>query len=157
MAGPGRKGNRRRHLFPRVCCGFVNRFDEVFAGLTAPDESNPSGASESAFQQGLKALVEFLEPGVALDQLAIDEEGRRRIDLQNVGGVLLVGGDLVEQRLVLEAVLDRLLAKPGLLADPRQGLGGVLDHPVVLLPEQHVDDGEIFPGIVLGDAARQPP
>ena len=70
-------------------------------------------------------------------------------------GEFLVGGDLVEQRLILQAVLDRLLAEPGLLADPRQGLGGVLRHPVVLLPEQHVDDGEIFAGIVLGDAARQ--
>ena len=47
------------------------------------------------------------------------------------------------------------LAQSGLLADPRQRLGGVFQHPVVLLPEQHVDHGEILSGIVLGDAARQ--
>ena len=69
--------------------------------------------------------------------------------------IFLVGGDLVEQRLVLQAVLDLLLAQAGLLADPRQRLRGVLHHPVVLLPEQEVDDGEIFRRVVLGDAARQ--
>src|SRR5437899_859126 len=133
--GAGAEGQPPQPAFPKAFAkGSVTCFVEVFAGLTASDESNLPGTSELAFQQGLKALVEFLEPCVALDQLAIDEEGGRRIDLQNVGGVLLIGGDLVEQRLILEAVLDRLLAQPGLLADPRQGLGGVLDHPVVLLP-----------------------
>ena len=76
-------------------------------------------------------------------------------DLQHVGGVFLVGGDLVEQRLVLQAIVDLLLAEAGLLADPGQRFRGVLHHPVALLPEQHVDDREIFRGIVLGDAARQ--
>ena len=52
---------------------------------------------------------------------------------QHLGGVNLVGGDLVEQRLVLQAILDLLLGKPGLLADPGQRFRGVLHHPVVLL------------------------
>ena len=67
----------------------------------------------------------------------------------------MVGGDLVEQRLVLQALLDRLLAETGLLADPDQRFSGVFQHPVVLLLEQHVDHGEIFACVVLGDAARQ--
>src|SRR5215213_6966975 len=79
---------------------------------------------ESALQQRFDLLVEFLERGRALDHLAVDEESRRRVDLQHLAGKLLVGGDLVEQRLILQAVLDRLLAEPGLLADPGQGLGG---------------------------------
>src|SRR3954471_23404798 len=148
MAGPARKGNRRRRLFPKVLWS-------PFAALTPPSESNASGASESAFQQGLYALVEFLKRLFALDHLAINEKGRRRTDLQHLGCELLIGGDLVEQRLVLEAFLDRLLAQSGLQANPGQRLGGVLDHPVVLLLEQHVDNREIFAGIILGDAARQ--
>src|SRR5258707_1123033 len=59
------------------------------------------------------------------------------------------------RRRVFEAILDRLLAEAGLLADAGQRFGGILRDPVVLLFEQHVDDREIFPGIVLGDAARQ--
>src|SRR5712671_4846934 len=122
MAGPGREGNRDRRLSQSFCRGFV----ESFAGLTARSESTASGASESAFQQGFDALVEFLEALFALDHLAIDEKGRRRIHLQHFGGELLIGRDLVEQRLILEAFLDRLLAQSGLQADPRQRLGGVL-------------------------------
>ena len=66
------------------------------------------------------------------------------LHLQHLGGVFLVGRDLVEQRLVLQAILDLRLGEAGLLADPGQRLRGVLHHPVVLLLEQHVDDGEIF-------------
>src|SRR6266480_211245 len=85
----------------------------------------------SALQERLDLLVEFLERGLALDLLAIDERGRRRIDLQHLTGEFLIGGDLVEQRLVLEAALDGLLAETGLLADPGQRFRGVLPHPVV--------------------------
>src|SRR4030081_1704922 len=114
MARPGPKGNRRPGLFPRL-----------LRGLRVP--VNPvRQREESALEKRLDALVKFLERGLALDLLAIDEKGRRRIDLQHLASVLLVGSDLVEQRLILEAILDLLLAKPGLLADPRQGLGGVL-------------------------------
>src|SRR6478609_84237 len=111
--------------------------------------------SESALQQRIDLLGEFLERGLALDLLAVDEERRRRIDLQNVAGIFLVGGDLVEQRLVLQAGLDLLLSETGLLADPRQGLRGVLHHPVVLLAEQHVGDRKVFRRVAIGDAARQ--
>src|SRR5438045_9731159 len=111
--GAGAEGQPPQAAFPK---GFM----EPFAALTPPSESNASGALESAFQQGLYALVEFLKRLFALDHLAINEKGRRRTDLQHLGRELLIGGDLVEQRLVLEAFLDRLLAQSGLQANPRQ-------------------------------------
>src|SRR3954454_23030216 len=80
---------------------------------------------ESALQQRFDSLVEYIERGVALDPLAVDEEAGRRIHLQHLAGVFLVGDDLVEQGLILQTVLNRLLAEPRLLADPRQGFGGV--------------------------------
>src|ERR1700676_235203 len=80
-------------------------------------------AMRSALQQRRDALGKLLERGLALEHLAIDEEGRCRIDLQNFVGVFLVGCDLVEQRLILEAILDILFAKARLLADPLQGFG----------------------------------
>src|SRR4051795_5072335 len=90
----GAAGQPPRAAFPK-------RFVESFAGLTAPNESNASGGLESALQQGFDALFEFLEALFALDHLAVDEKGRRRIHLQHLGGEFLVGRDLVEQRLVL--------------------------------------------------------
>src|SRR5258708_35952616 len=62
----------------------------------------------SALQQRRDTLRKFLERGFALEHLAVDEEGRGRIDLQNFAGVFLVGRDLVEQGLILEAILDIL-------------------------------------------------
>src|SRR5665647_2221064 len=47
------------------------------------------GSDRSALLQRLDLLVEFLERGLALDLLAIDEERRRRIDLQHIIGVFL--------------------------------------------------------------------
>ena len=55
------------------------------------------------------------------------------------------------------AVIDMMFKKLdewSLPADPLQGLLG-LHYPLILLFEQHVDHGEKFSGIVLGDAARQ--
>src|ERR1700674_697407 len=52
----------------------------------------PSGANRSALQQRFDSLVEFLERGLALDHLAVDEEGRRRSDLQHFAGEFLIGG-----------------------------------------------------------------
>src|SRR5258707_12162376 len=135
-AGAG--GQPRQGLFPRL-----------LRGLRAAGNAGSARAQESALQQRFDPLVEFLERGLAPDHLTVDEKGRRRVDLQDLVGELLVGGDLVEQCLVFEAILDRLLAEAGLLADPGQRFRGVLHHPIVLLPEQHVDDGEIFSRIVL--------
>src|SRR5216684_8316721 len=112
-AGAG--GQPSPEAFPK---GFIEGFIEGFVELIGSYESRPGGDKESALQQRFDLLVEFLERGLALDHIAIDEKGRRRVDLQHLVGEFLVGGDLVEQRLVLEAILDRLLAEPGLLADP---------------------------------------
>ena len=71
-------------------------------------------SGRSALQQRIDLLGEVFERDLALDHLAIDEEGRRRIDLQDLVGELLVGGDLVEQRLILQTILDRLLGQAGL-------------------------------------------
>src|SRR5437879_13649242 len=113
MAMPGPEGNRRSRLFPRV----LSRLSWGLRGRLNPDP-------ESALQERLDLLVEFLKRGFALDLLAVDKEGRRRIDLEHLAGVFLVGGDLVQQRLVLQTSVDRLRADARLLAAPRQGLGG---------------------------------
>src|SRR5258708_2365585 len=73
-------------------------------------------------QKRFYLLVPFLERHGAFESLAIDEEGRRRIDLQDLVGELLIGGVLVEQRLILCAGLDSLFAQPGLFADQLQGI-----------------------------------
>src|SRR5260221_3029656 len=92
-------------------------FPKAFAGVTGRYGFRNAGTAKSALQQRLDPLVEFLERGLAPNHLAIEEKGRRRVDLQYLIGELLIGGDLVEQGLILEAILDRLLAEPGLLAD----------------------------------------
>src|SRR5229473_8556827 len=102
MARPRPEGNRRR--------GFSQGFCRGYGAVGNPGSA---GAQESALQQRFDPLVEFLERGLAPDHLAVDEKGRRRVDLQHLVGELLVGGDLVEQRLVFEAILDRLLAEAG--------------------------------------------
>src|SRR6202790_2428934 len=83
------RGRRRRATaaaaFPKAFAGVMGRYEPRFAG-----------AQESALQQRFDPLVEFLERSPALDLLAIDEKGRRRVDLQHIAGVLLIGGDLVE-------------------------------------------------------------
>src|ERR1700730_19051744 len=83
-------------------------FPKAFAGLTGLVESALAAPEESALQQWLDLLVKFLERGLALDHLAIDEKGRCRVDLQYVAGEFLVRRELVEQAQHLEAALDRL-------------------------------------------------
>jgi hypothetical protein len=61
-------------------------------------------------EQSLDPLVEFLKRGLAFDHLAIEEESRRRIHFKCFRGVFLVGDDLVEQGLILQAGFDLLLA-----------------------------------------------
>ena len=109
---------------------------------------------ESGFQQRFYPLVELLEGGFADDHFTVDEKGRRAVDLEHILGVFLDRGDLVLHRLVLQAILDRLRAEPGLPPDQLQRVAGLLDQLVLLL-EHDVDDGEIFCRVVLGDVARQ--
>src|SRR5581483_8060026 len=165
MAAPVPRGNLPGPLFPRLLLGLsvkMNLDGEALANrllnsglsllLNLPHASR---GARSALQQRIDSLLELLERGLALDLLAIDEEGRRRIHLEHLGRVFLISDELVEQRLVVEAGLDLLLAEAGLLADPRQRLRGVLHHPVGLRTEQEIDDGKIFAGVAVGDAARQ--
>ena len=76
------------------------------------------------------------------------------IDLERLEREALVGGQLVEQDLIPLAGLDLLFAHAVQLADQFQGVLGLRHQPVKLL-EQGLDDGEIFFGIILADAARQ--
>src|ERR1700758_4676120 len=110
MAAPRLKGNGRNALFPRLLRGLWLRLNPV---------------EESALEKRVDLLLKFLDRGLALDPVAIDEEGRRRIDLQHLACIFLVRGDLVEQRLVLQAVIHLLLAEARLLADSAQAFGGV--------------------------------
>ena len=59
---------------------------------------------ESALQQQLDPLIEFLKRRHAIDHHAIDEKSRRSRDLQDIGGELSIGGKLFQQGLVPDAV-----------------------------------------------------
>src|ERR1700755_1006107 len=93
------QGNRQRPLFPRLLLGLsvkMNLDGEKLANqlLNSALSSLPNGSSGvwvsrgawSALQQRIDSLLELLERGLALDLLAIDEEGRRRIHLQHLTG-----------------------------------------------------------------------
>src|SRR5690349_5951098 len=75
-------------------------------------------------EQRLEPLFEFLERYRAPKHHAVEEEGRRRSDLQFLNGVLLVGGELVELCLVRLAGFDILFAHAVLLADIEQRIFG---------------------------------
>src|SRR5450755_2140088 len=51
-----------------------------------------SPRNRSVLQQLLDPLVELFERDCAFDPLGIDEEGRRRSDLQHLMGELFIGG-----------------------------------------------------------------
>src|SRR3954447_18958075 len=109
---------------------------------------------ESALQQRLDPLVELLERGRALDHLAVDEEGGSRADLQHLMSVFEVVHDLLSDRwIVVDAGLYGLLGGSGLYADPVDG-GKRSAHQIVLRLEQRIDQREIFPRVVAGDATR---
>src|ERR1700731_3950938 len=92
MATPEPEGNRRPGLFPRLlfrlpgcaCCSWQKSSSGLAPAWFANRRRSVQrkGANRSALQQRFDSLVEFLERGLALDHLAVDEEGRRRIDLQ---------------------------------------------------------------------------
>src|SRR3954447_22702789 len=109
---------------------------DMFVGAIIDDggsQNKGSGAGLLAlfFQERLDPLVQLLERHRALEPLAIDKEGRRRIDLYGLHRVALVGGELVEQRLVLHAGLDVLPAHAVELADETQCVLG-LAHQALL-------------------------
>src|SRR4051794_14243052 len=75
------------------------------------------------------------------DLLAVDEEGRRRLDLELLLGGEAAGEDLVLQRVVLEAGLDLVLAHAAELGDARDAGNRVLGNaPTPLLREEDADE-----------------
>jgi hypothetical protein len=57
MARPELKGNRRRPIFPRDLSGIL----EDFSWLRRRFQFQPASLNESALEQRLDALVEFLK------------------------------------------------------------------------------------------------
>src|SRR5581483_3253563 len=98
----------------------------------------------SALQNRGEGLVELVERGRGVHLLAIDEEGRRGVDAEGVGGTRADGRDVVQQLLVGEALLERLLGETRLLGDFQELGLGVAAHegPLVLLGEERGDEGE---------------
>ena len=70
---------------------------------------HPCSAGALALQERRDLFGEFFKRLLAAQHLAIDEEGRRRIDLKDFVGEFLVGRDLVEQCLILQALFHLLL------------------------------------------------
>src|SRR5262249_59586971 len=64
--------------------------------------------------------VEVLELMVALHPFAVDEEARRRIDLELFVRLLAHGDDFVEQVLVGDALIELLFREPGLARDEQK-------------------------------------
>src|SRR3954470_24665521 len=76
---------------------------------------SPGRRAQSVLQQRLYSLVELLKRGRAFDHLAIDEEARRRADLQHLMRVFEIVHDLLPGRwIVVDAGLDGLLGGSGL-------------------------------------------
>src|ERR1700687_1049448 len=94
MATPELEGNRLSGLFQRLLQGLCEGRRAVGTAFPPVVPANAGTtrreATQSALQQRRDALGKLLERGLALEHLAIDEEGRCRIDLQNFVGVSLV-------------------------------------------------------------------
>ena len=74
------------HIKPATACGRLVRW--LFAAIL---QRNRIEGDNSVLQQLFDSLVELFERDCAFDPLAIDEEGRRRIDLQHLVGELFIG------------------------------------------------------------------
>src|SRR5436189_2108578 len=91
-----------------------------------------SASKSSAFQLRLDQLAELVERPDALQLGAVDEEGRGRVDLQLIAGVLHTELQRVDGGLVADAGVERVVVHSGLLGDPPQLRRGILWHPFVL-------------------------
>jgi hypothetical protein len=60
-------------------------------GCSPPFFKRTDRGDSSVLEQLVDPLVELFERDCAFDPLAIDEEGRRRIDLQHLVGELFIG------------------------------------------------------------------
>src|ERR1700722_1569661 len=106
----------------------------------------------SFLEIGVDLLGYHLDRLIAVELLAVDEKGRRRVDAELLGGAVAHLLDAVEHLLIRQAVVEGLLGKAELLGDIAQRLDRFLHHPFALLGEQRLDDRHEF---VLAGAARQ--
>src|SRR5215475_1619310 len=97
----------------------------------------------SLLEIGGHLLLEVGERGGATQLLAVDEEGRRGLDVELLCRALALGLDAVEDLLVFQTFIKACLAQAGLLADGHERLQGPLDRPCALLLEQGLDHREI--------------
>ena len=86
----------------------------------------------SAFEKRRQLLVQLLERHRASELFTIDEEGRRRIDLQLFERKVVVGLDLFEKGCVLLASFDGFSAHAEMVANRLQGVERTLRQ--LLLP-----------------------
>src|SRR5262249_8740374 len=106
----------------------------------------------STLEIGGDLLVQFLRGERAAKHLAIDEKGRRGIDVELLRRAVLRFLEAVEYLLIRQAFIEALLGEAGLLGNGEHRLQRLLHHPLLLLREQRVDQREVF---VLAGAARQ--
>src|SRR5262249_32691550 len=106
----------------------------------------------SILEIGGDLLLHLGQGDSAAELLAVDEEGRGRLHIELLRGALPHLLDAVEHLLVLQALVEGLLADPGLLADGLEWRQWPLHHPVALLLEQRLDQREVA---LLAAAARQ--
>jgi hypothetical protein len=108
----------------------------------------------SAFQKRGEYLLQFLERHRAFEFLAIDEEGRCRVDLQLIGGKLLIGLDLLQKGFIPLAGFDGVSVHPEMAGNRFQGVERSF-HEFALALEKHGRGIELFRHIAIGDAVRQ--
>src|SRR5262245_10094672 len=87
---------------------------------------------------------EFFDRDIAHQALAVNEEGRGRFDVQDLGGAITHALDAVQHLLILEAAIEAFLSEAGLFGNVEKRSQGIRYHPVALRAEQQVDDGEIL-------------
>src|SRR5438046_2953564 len=103
--------------------------------------------------QARQHQLERLDSRLPLILLAVDEEGRGRVDAELLGRGEAASRNLVLDRLVAEAGVELLLADPGETNELFQSGAPILgDHPFFLRLEQRLDQREEALG---RDAARQ--
>src|SRR5919198_6163107 len=93
----------------------------------------------SALEIGGDLLVQLLGREGAAECLAIDEKGRRGIDVELLRRARALPLEVAEQLLIREALVEALLGESRLLGDGEHGLQRFLDHPVLLLCKEGLD------------------
>src|SRR6266700_6608638 len=93
----------------------------------------------SGLEIGLDRLLDVLDREGAWELLAIDEEGRGGIDAELLRCPRTHVLDAIEELLILQALVEALLAQPSLLGDGKERLQRPLHHPIPLLGKQRLD------------------